>query len=429
MQEANVVPLAQARRPAEKPRKSGVNRNKDGSVRKINGKIYVDFMYLGERVRERSGLIWNEQNARLVREQLDKITVAMKSDTFRFAEVFPASKKAQYFAEKEISVLGIPKGPDQVVFKDGAQNWFNLLKDSGRVSGRTLHTYKGYLDHYLIPFFGDMTFAQLNRNVFERFISWARQRKLKGESVSNKSINKYFVPLKMISKQAVLEYQWGNSFDPFWGFKRLPEDDALEKIFPFSVDEQKRLRRELPEHWRPYLDFAFCSGLRPGEQLGIKPEDIDWEKKLLHVRRAITLDENGNQTEGTTKNRYSRRTIKLTPVMLEALETQKKIHDRFNCRYFFCSTAGCPVHQSNLRSRVWIPALRKAGLTFREMKQTRHTFVTIALSCGENPLWIAQVMGHRNTEMIIKVYSRYLENAGGSEDGAIFNNIYKGIKE
>jgi len=38
-------------------------------------------------------------------------------------------------------------------------------------------------------------------------------------------------------------------------------------------------------------------------------------------------------------------------------------------------------------------------------------------------------MGHRNMEMIIKVYSRYLENAGGSEDGAIFNNIYKGIKE
>ena len=46
------------------------------------------------------------------------------------------------------------------------------------------------------------------------------------------------------------------------------------------------------------------------------------------------------------------------------------------------------------------------------MKQTRHSFATVAMSCGENPLWIAKVMGHKNTEMIIKVYSKYIENAG-----------------
>jgi integrase len=43
------------------------------------------------------------------------------------------------------------------------------------------------------------------------------------------------------------------------------------------------------------------------------------------------------------------------------------------------------------------------------MKQTRHSFATVALSCGESPLWIAKVMGHRNTEMVIKVYSKYIE--------------------
>jgi len=278
---AKVIPLPQPRRPAERQRKSGQNRNRNGSVRKINGKVYVDFMYLGERVREPSGLVWNEQNVRHVRDQLDRISVAIGSGSFRFAEVFPNSKKAGYFAEKEISALGVPRGPDQVVFKNYAETWYGLLKDSGRISGRTLHTYRGYLDHYLVPFFGDMTFAALNRNVFEKFISWARQQKLKGVPVSNKSINKYFVPLKMICKEAAIEYQWGNRFDPFWGFKRLPENDAIEKIFPLSLDEQKKLRREIPAHWKPYFDFAFRCGLRPGEQLGIKPGDIDWENKLL----------------------------------------------------------------------------------------------------------------------------------------------------
>ena len=50
------------------------------------------------------------------------------------------------------------------------------------------------------------------------------------------------------------------------------------------------------------------------------------------------------------------------------------------------------------------------------------------LPCGENPLWIAKVMGHRNTDMIIKVYSRYVENATGSKDGAAFDGLYQGIK-
>jgi len=55
------------------------------------------------------------------------------------------------------------------------------------------------------------------------------------------------------------------------------------------------------------------------------------------------------------------------------------------------------------------------------MKQTRHTFASIALSCGESPLWIARVMGHRNMDMIIKVYSKYIVKASGAEDGEFLN--------
>ncbi len=413
----------------EKARKAGVNRNREGSVRNVNGKVYVDFIYLDERVRESSDLLWNDKNAKAVREQLDKIVVKIKSGEFRFAKIFPNSKKAAYFTEKELKIFGGNRTPEQILFKDYAFTWYEQLKNSGRVEPRTLCGYKSYLDKYLIPFLGDYTFASLNNGTFDKFISWAKKQKYRDKCISNETVNKIFVPIKMICKNAAIEYSWGSSYNPFFGFKKLPEGDSYDDLFPFSVEEQEKIIDSLSNQWKPYFKFAFSSGLRQGEQIAIKPEDIDWDKKIIKISRAVTRDEEGKFIMGKTKNKYSRRTIKLIPVMLEALESQKQVYEKFKGEYFFCTSNGKMIHQTNLRRRVWLPALKKAGIEYREMKQTRHSFATNALSCGENPLWIAKVMGHRNTDMIIKVYSKFLEDAGNFKDGSKLNQMYNEISK
>ena len=43
------------------------------------------------------------------------------------------------------------------------------------------------------------------------------------------------------------------------------------------------------------------------------------------------------------------------------------------------------------------------------MKQIRHTFASMALSVGEDPLWVSKFLGHRDLTMIIKVYSKYTD--------------------
>lgn len=230
----------------------------------------------------------------------------------------------------------------------------------------------------------------------------------------------------MICKDASIEYGWGSTFNPFYGFKRLPVNDSYENLFPFSLDEQHKIIQNLAEHWKPYFDSAFKIGFRQGEQIALRPDDIDWERDLLRIKRAITRDENGKIMVGRTKNRYSRRTIRLIPVMRSALEEQKKIHDKIKGEFFFSSATGAMVDTSHLRERVWKPALKKTGLDYREMKQTRHSFATNALSCGENPLWIARVLGHRDTDMVIRVYGKFIENVGGFKDGNNLNDFYKG---
>ena len=309
--------------------------------------------------------------------------------------------------------------------------WYDLLRASDRVAERTLLGYKSYINNYLEPFFGKKTFDELDSAEFSRFISWAKGRRYRKKKLKNETVNKIFVVLKMICKSAASDHRWGSSYNPFRDFKKLPEGEAYEKIHPFSVEEQGKIIDQMTDHWKPYFRFAFCSGLRQGEQFGLKPDDIDWEKGLLHIRRAITLDENGKIIEGRAKNKYSRRTIKLTSVMYDALRDQKKVFDRYRGEYFFCNMNGDLIRQSNLLCDVWLPALKEAKIKYREMKQTRHSFATIALSCGENPLWIAKVMGHKNTDMIIRVYMKYIENenGSGSEDGKLLDSVLSGTKK
>jgi hypothetical protein len=52
--------------------------------------------------------------------------------------------------------------------------------------------------------------------------------KIPKKTISNNTVNKVFVPLKMICKDAAIEYGWGATFNPFYGFKRLPENDSYD---------------------------------------------------------------------------------------------------------------------------------------------------------------------------------------------------------
>ena len=222
-----------------------------------------------------------------------------------------------------------------------------------------------------------------------------------------------------------IKYDWGNSYNPFFGYKKLPERDTAYEINPFSMDEQRLLIDAFSDHWRPYFQFAFYAGLRSGEQVSLKVTDLDLNKRQLSIQRATTLNEAGKIIEGSTKNQYSRRIIHLQPIMIAILKQQLAISKKLQSEYLFCSPEGCKVNRDNLRGRVWDPALKKSGVSYRQMRQTRHSFATTALSLGENPLWIAKVMGHSTTRMVIEVYAKYTENLTGQMDGNKLNQAYE----
>ena len=90
----------------------------------------------------------------------------------------------------------------------------------------------------------------------------------------------------------------------------------------------------------------------------------------------------------------------------------------------FCNSEGEPLDQNNVTKRVWYPLLRHLGMKKRRPYQTRHTAATLFLASGENPEWVARVLGHSSTEMLFKVYSRYIPNLT-RQDGSAFERLVK----
>jgi integrase len=79
---------------------------------------------------------------------------------------------------------------------------------------------------------------------------------------------------------------------------------------------------------------------------------------------------------------------------------------------------GSPINLHNLRARVWYPTLAKASLRRRDLYNTRHTFATHALASGEDPGWVAKMLGHTTLTMLMTRYYRYVPNLV-RQDGAL----------
>lgn len=106
----------------------------------------------------------------------------------------------------------------------------------------------------------------------------------------------------------------------------------------------------------------------------------------------LTQKEVAGGVEGRPKTKRSVRDIRMLPPVAEALEGQSK-QTKGKSDYVFLNQYGRPLLPDSMNLHVWKPALEKAGLKYRSLLQTRHTFATLMLDAGELPGWVQQMMG------------------------------------
>lgn len=402
-------------------------------ARKDNGLLFFDFRYQGKRYREQTLLSDSKSNRKKMEEVLTKIENDISEGVFDHQKYFPKSNSNHHsspqnaIAEVVAGTLPLPQtaaiGQVQSIilttplFKDFAEKWFDECKIGWRRS--YIETMRNTIDKHLLPYFGDKMVSSIRREDILDFRSQlAKVPGRKSQNLSARRINAIVLGLRQILNEAADRYNFTTP-----GQRVKPLKIKRQDIAPFTLDEVNLILKTIRADYRDYFIVRFFTGMRTGEIHGLKWKYVDFKNRQILIRETLVRDE--MEEEGKTD--LSIREIFMSDVVYEALLRQREVTFKHS-EFVFCNAFGKPHNLNNLTNRIWYPILRHLGFELRRPYTTRHTAATLWLAAGENPEWIAKQMGHATTEMLFRVYSRYVPNLTRN-DGSAFNRLLSGAVE
>jgi len=200
-----------------------------------------------------------------------------------------------------------------------------------------------------------------------------------------------------------------------------PPQPSREEMCPLTPEQAKlllQLAHESGDRLEALYVLAIHTGLRQGELLGLKWDDVDLEDGSLQVRRTLTITKDG-PVFTSPKTTGSRRSVKLTSNAIEVLkhhlERQLAETDRVGSLWrenglIFASESGEPLNRHNLTRRSFKPLLKRAGLPQIRFHDLRHTCATLLLIRNVNPKIVSEMLGHSTIAITLDTYSHVLPN-------------------
>jgi integrase len=390
------------------------------SIRAHNGNLFLDFRYQGVRCREYTLLNDTTENRRKMAKILNHIQEAIEKGTFKYRTHFPQSKLAERFdplpavTTASMPPLAVAVAPPPLIetptFSVFAEQWFVELSIGWRRSYKK--TVRQILDSRLIPEFGEKVVGSIRREHILSFRSdLAKDKGRKEALLSPRRINAIVLVLRQVLNEAADRF---NFITPTQRIK--PLKCKKTDIRPFTLEEVRQIITHVRADFRNYYTLRFFTGLRTGEVDGLKWKYVDFERRIILIRETFTWKE-----EDYTKNDASQRDVQMSQPVFEALKSQFAATGKA-AGFVFCNMDGRPLDVNNVAKRVWYPLLRYLKLEPRNPYQSRHTAATLWLASGENPQWIARQLGHASSEMLFKVYARFVPNLT-RQDGSAFERL------
>jgi integrase len=335
--------------------------------------IQVDFRWKGQRCRERIRLKPTPANLKYAARLKATIEHEIATGSFNYARHFPDSERAirssgvRLAAYLSAYVQGIAASVEPETAKEYRQSAEAVVEGIGN------------------PEMQNLTRAQVR--------NW-----LASSPLSKKRLDNLLIPLRGALAQAVDDGILEKNILHGFRFKRI--DSPRKEIDPFTPEEIEALGRVSNGNlWT----FWAWTGLRSGEVIGLRWEDVDSQAGNVAVRSAIRL---GRRKQPKTSAGF--RLLCLIGPARDSLPNRPEGHMVGPQPVWTNPNTGKDWHEAKALARAFRKACKEAGVRYRYVYQLRHSFASRALSSGENPLWVARYMGHTDVGMVTRHYGKWI---------------------
>lgn len=190
-----------------------------------------------------------------------------------------------------------------------------------------------------------------------------------------------------------------------------------EKKVALTIDEQREfLRVSEGKRYANQYRFVLQTGLRTGELIGLKWEDIDFEKRTVKISRSMEYSYSVREWRvGPPKSQSGYRTVPLTDEAIRILKAQKEKNKRIQYipdeweEFVFLSRKGEPVKNSAYDTAL-VTLCNRAEIRKFSMHVLRHTFATRCIEGGMMPKTLQKILGHSNIGITMNLYVHITED-------------------
>lgn len=312
-------------------------------------------------------------------------------------------------------------GTGDMLVDDWYKFWIANYKE-GIVADNTTKNYKNRYNANIKKEIGNMKLCDVKQLHCQRIIN---------DMFENGRYSYGTMELTQITLHAIFKGAIENGYlykNPAEGLKLKRRDEEEERRV-LTRDEQ-RIFKEYAKN--SLYSNAYClvleTGLRAGEVGGLKWEDIDFENKVLYVKRTILQDaKKGGFYYGTPKTKQSKRKIPLTNEAISILKDQKVLQNKLKLKskewntewngLVFTTVNGNPVGSSTFRMMMIrivnnINLDRKCNsedgmyeeFAHAYMHALRHTFATRCIENGIQPKTLQKILGHSSLSVTMDLY-------------------------
>lgn len=329
----------------------------------------------------------------------------------RFNKTIHGTKKdAQRFLNEKLYERDRGKlvVPSRRTVRDYLIDWIDKGKPG--IQDRTRESYRWMLLQYVLPRLGDRRLDQLGPMEIQELYNT-----MSAKGLSPRTVRYAHSILRSALGQAV---RWRMLNSNPADLVELPAKKPKE-MRALSPEEASRFLEAIRgDRWEVLWEVLLVTGLRPGEALGLKWGDVDWEGGRLRVQRTLRRADGNKWSFGEPKTDRSRRSVVVPPSTMDSLRRlrarQAEVRLQRGADYdaslnlVFAIHNGLPVDYRVVARRHFRPLVKAAGLEPLRPYDLRHTCATLLLAAGEHPKVVAERLGHSSTVMTMDVYSHVL---------------------